>query len=97
MQSAKNNWEGRCSAARPPHKKVREGMRDANPLPLGRSLDLPTRSRAALQRPSQLTPRILIYPYNPTISVSPAFVRGNAEAYRIPAFATPERPILGPM
>ena len=45
MQSAKNNWEGRCSAARPPHKKVREGMRDANPLPLGRSLDLPTRSR----------------------------------------------------
>ena len=34
MQSARNNWEGRCSAARLPHKKVREGARDTNFSPL---------------------------------------------------------------
>ena len=34
MQSARNSWEGRCSAARLPHKKVREELRDTNFSPL---------------------------------------------------------------
>ena len=34
MQSAKDSWEGRCSEARLPHKKVREELRDTNFSPL---------------------------------------------------------------
>ena len=34
MQSAKDSWAGRCSAARLPHKKVREELRDTNLISL---------------------------------------------------------------
>ena len=62
MYCAGNNWEDPCpQRPQPPHKKVREGIRDTNLSPLtARKICLLALGRWG-QRPSQLTPLSTIF------------------------------------